>query len=176
MKLEKQHKVLEILKNGRYSVCLETGQILSYRVAKKEWKEIKPNILPSGYKQYIIFLGRFKKEKQIVYGHQLVWLAANGLYDETKQLNHIDFNKGNNALSNLELVTPQANVIHSVPNRVYSKQGFRTIRSKDIANIKELFASGVTGQSEIGRRLNLHRLSVRYILKQIEKGEPLKYQ
>ena len=176
MKIEKQKAVLEILNNNKYKVCLETGLILSYRAAKKEFIEVKPNLLPTGYKQYSLFLGRFKKEKQIVYGHQLVWITANGLYDETKQLNHIDFNKGNNCLTNLELITPQANVLHSVPNRVYTKQGFRTIRAKEIIDIKELLSNNINNQSEIARRLNLNRLSVRYIIKKIEKGEQLKYQ
>lgn len=176
MKIDKQKEVLEILNNGKYKVCLNTGLLFSYRAAKKQFIEVKPNILPSGYKQYTLFLGRYKKKKQIVYGHQLVWLAYDGLYDPSKQLNHIDFNKGNNSLINLELITPQANVIHSVPYRVYSKQGFKTIRANEIKEIKDLLNSGIKNQSEIARRLNLNRLSVRYIIKRIEKNKPLKYQ
>lgn len=46
--------------------------------------------------------------------HQIVWLYFHGMYPEPLQINHIDGNKQNNAIDNLELVTPSQNIRHSV--------------------------------------------------------------
>ncbi|MCU1197511.1 HNH endonuclease [Stenotrophomonas maltophilia] len=43
------------------------------------------------------------------YAHRLVWEAAHGPIPEGMQIDHLDSNAGNNALSNLDLVTPQEN-------------------------------------------------------------------
>lgn len=43
------------------------------------------------------------------YAHRLVWEAANGPIPEGMQIDHLDCDAGNNALSNLDLVTPQEN-------------------------------------------------------------------
>ena len=43
------------------------------------------------------------------YGHQLVWLAFNGQLPQGHQINHIDECKTNNAIWNLEAVTPAQN-------------------------------------------------------------------
>lgn len=43
------------------------------------------------------------------YAHRLVWEAAHGPIPEGMQIDHLDCDAGNNALSNLELVTPQQN-------------------------------------------------------------------
>lgn len=45
--------------------------------------------------------------------HKLVYCLFNQDYDDTKQINHIDGNKSNNALNNLELLTSSGNMIHS---------------------------------------------------------------
>jgi hypothetical protein len=43
------------------------------------------------------------------YAHRVVWEAAHGPIPEGMQIDHLDANAGNNALSNLDLVTPQQN-------------------------------------------------------------------
>lgn len=45
--------------------------------------------------------------------HKLVYSLFNQNYDNTKQINHIDGNKSNNNLDNLELITNSENMIHS---------------------------------------------------------------
>lgn len=53
--------------------------------------------------------------------HRLVMLAFNGISD--LEVNHIDGDKGNNKLSNLEYVTPSANKRHALDTglKVYNK-------------------------------------------------------
>lgn len=43
------------------------------------------------------------------YAHRVVWEAAHGPIPEGMQIDHLDADAGNNALSNLDLVTPQQN-------------------------------------------------------------------
>lgn len=43
------------------------------------------------------------------YAHRVVWEAAHGPIPDGMQIDHLDANAGNNALSNLDLVTPQQN-------------------------------------------------------------------
>lgn len=52
-----------------------------------------------------------KKSSALI--HKLVYSLFKDDYSEEKQINHIDGDKKNNALSNLELVTSQQNVLHS---------------------------------------------------------------
>lgn len=52
-------------------------------------------------------------EKSSVLIHKLVYSLFKDDYDEQKQINHIDGNKQNNILDNLELITGQQNVLHS---------------------------------------------------------------
>lgn len=52
-----------------------------------------------------------KKTSHLI--HKLVYTLFNLDYDEKKQINHIDGNKSNNSLCNLELITPSENMIHS---------------------------------------------------------------
>ena len=45
--------------------------------------------------------------------HRLVWETFVGIIPKGLQINHIDGNKSNNSLSNLELVTPAENIHHA---------------------------------------------------------------
>lgn len=49
--------------------------------------------------------------------HRVIWYFANGEFDESMEINHIDYDRGNNAIGNLELVTHSGNIIHSLQNR-----------------------------------------------------------
>lgn len=52
-------------------------------------------------------------EKSSALIHKLVYSLFKDDYNEQKQINHIDGNKQNNVLDNLELITSQQNVLHS---------------------------------------------------------------
>lgn len=60
-----------------------------------------------GYKQIKL---RLNGKRYNRYVHRLVWEAFNGPIPENFEINHIDHDKSNNKLSNLELVTHSENM------------------------------------------------------------------
>ena len=55
--------------------------------------------------------------------HKVVWIAVNGEIPEGMQVNHIDENKDNNSISNLNLLTAKENCNYGTRNeRAYLKQ------------------------------------------------------
>lgn len=172
MKKEKQQRVLDILATGRYKV--ENGDVYSMRC--KEWRKLSPTQLPSGYQQLQIFNGKRGLDgfKVIVYKHIMMYLANKGMYPEGWQIDHLDRDNRNDQPDNLVAKTPLDNVMNSKrdrhPNRIEG-----TIRGPEITAIRELHAAG-HNQSVIARSLNLNRLSVRYAIKKIERGEEFKYE
>jgi HNH endonuclease len=52
--------------------------------------------------------------------HRIVWEQVNGPIPTGKVIDHIDNNRQNNMISNLQMLTPSQNVKKSVPNRDYS--------------------------------------------------------
>lgn len=95
--------------NGRYK-----GQIISQKV-KKGYYEV-----------------RLKKEgkKYYKYVHRLVGLNFIPNPDNKPQINHIDENKLNNSIDNLEWCTPKENTNHGTRNKRASKTIKKTIYDK----------------------------------------------
>lgn len=73
----------------------------------------KKILLPIKVGQYYKYCLSINGEKTSHLIHKLVYSLFNEDYDEQKQINHIDGNKNNNSLKNLELVTSSENMIHS---------------------------------------------------------------
>lgn len=48
--------------------------------------------------------------------HRVVWVWHNGAIPQGKEINHIDYNRSNNRIENLEVVTHSENMQHSRPN------------------------------------------------------------
>jgi hypothetical protein len=53
-------------------------------------------------------------KQKTFYVHRIIYQAANGPIPKNKEINHIDLDKKNNKLSNLELVTHKQNMKHAV--------------------------------------------------------------
>ena len=55
----------------------------------------------------------YNRKQYIVLVHRVVYMFFRGEIPDGMQINHKDGNKGNNALSNLEMVTPRENLFHA---------------------------------------------------------------
>ena len=149
---------------------------MTYNKSKEQWNALKYNTLPSGYSQYTIFNSKRSGNniKLMIYRHILIYLSNNGVYMEGWHIDHVDRNKENNLPINLIAKPPIDNVANS--NRATGRRvnGLRVIRHAEIQQIKGLLAAGLS-QSAIARQLDLNRLSVRYTIKRIQSGLPLKH-
>lgn len=79
----------------------------------RKGKLLKPQLGKSGY--LCIILCKLGKSKMI-FVHRLVATSFIGDIDEEHEVNHIDYNRTNNKLENLEIVTHAENMHHSAIN------------------------------------------------------------
>jgi hypothetical protein len=82
--------------------------------------------------------------------------------------NHIDGDKLNNNIKNLEWMTQKENVEHSVligRHPVGSKSGMSKVDEDDVIFIREVYKSKWMGPTDIGRIFGIHRVTVHNICK-----------
>lgn len=72
---------------------------------KRKERILKPR-LGCGYYRVVLYKNSIVKAYLV---HRLVWIAFNGQIPENMQVNHLDERPINNALSNLNLMTPKEN-------------------------------------------------------------------
>lgn len=80
---------------------------------------LRPYATPNGYLQVTLSNGKWHKKKRYV--HRLVANAFLINSDNLSDVNHIDGNKRNNSVNNLEWCTHQRNAKHAVQNRLTRK-------------------------------------------------------
>lgn len=90
----------------------------------KTGKFLKGQISNSGYLNYNLSLSGYKKR---FYAHRLVaqyFLNDGKELDKNQQVNHIDCNKKNNYVKNLEIISPLENMLHAKRNGLLIKKVF----------------------------------------------------
>lgn len=124
--------MVEIWKNiigyeGHYQVS-NMGQVksLNYNRTLKE-RILKGGKGGGGYYQVNLFKnGKIKR----YYVHRLVGIAFIPNPENKPEINHIDGNKANNIVNNLEWVTSKQNTEHAFETGLRDKYGFRNIDNK----------------------------------------------
>lgn len=103
-------------------------------------KEQKKTINKGGY----IYFDLYKNQKRKRYfAHQLVYLTFIGDYNRKLDINHIDCNKKNNFLNNLELTTRSENMIHALNNNLLKNTiekatKYRLLVNNEYLTLKEI--------------------------------------
>lgn len=112
------------------------GKTLSQKTKKNKYKEVALYLEPQ--------LGKS------MYVHRLVYMAFKGEIQNGMHINHIDGDKSNNNISNLELVTPSENTIHAcnlglMKNPVFhgSKHGMSKLKEDTVLNIRKDYSNGI---------------------------------
>lgn len=106
-----------------YQADSETGEIISLK--DKNEKSLKQAINNSGYcRVNLCWNGKYKT----CYVHRLIWEAFNGPIPKGLQINHKDENKLNNCLSNLEMVTPQYNIMYGTARKRRAEKNSKPVR------------------------------------------------
>jgi hypothetical protein len=166
--LEPYRRVYEISNQGRLR-----------RISRPRRGLIGGSIKSGGYLQYRLMVG-YRDAR--VTSHALVMLAFVGPRPRGYHINHRDGNKLNNALPNLEYVTPQQNAIHAVASGL-APCGDRHFRAKlssaDVAIARARHRQGLSERalaSEYGvchtsMRNALHGKTWKSVSQEIVKGE-----
>jgi hypothetical protein len=86
------------------------------RVAYFSETILKPSLCKKGYLRVYLSIGSKKHTKKV---HRLIALTFIDNPDKKETVNHIDCNKLNNHVSNLEWMTNQENMRHAFDNGIY---------------------------------------------------------
>jgi len=112
------------------------GKILSQKTKKNNYKEVNLYFEP--------------QISKMMYVHRLVAMAFIGEIKDGFVVNHKDGNKGNNNVSNLEIVTYSQNSHHSYhvlnnKNPVYrgEESGNAKLTNNDVVEIRNLYSEGM---------------------------------
>jgi hypothetical protein len=146
--------------NKRYKIYKD-GRIWSRR-SKRFLKEQTDHY---GYRYYILCIDSKLKNKTT---HRWLWESFVGAVPKGKQINHIDGNKLNNSLDNLELSTPKENIQHAWRMGLCRRSlGSKTNNSKllecDIAKIFRLHKRGLS-QCKIAKKFSVTQSNISRIL------------
>lgn len=119
-----------------------------------------------GYIVASLRMGQKHRQSKKIFTHKLIALTFIGPLPEGKEVNHIDSNRTNNRVTNLEYLTHQENMRHAMDNgRMYKlpisiRKGvdvnFAKLNDDKVREIRTLLAEGVL-QSEIAKRYNVSK-------------------
>ena len=192
LKSNYQHKTNAELANELGATTNAVRQQMSKRI----YPEAKLQPLPDGFIQFNanhainkranvlnINTKRFVRQKQDKYGY--IFISANGVYSlhrlmaktflpnplNKPQVNHIDGNKANNCLANLEWCTASENIKHAYKIGLYDKlktlwKGENNANAKlNEQQVREIRAIGRTmSQIDIANKYNVSRSLISLIL------------
>lgn len=129
---------------------------------------------PGSRRNYLNFTLSVENRQRTLCAHRMVWEGFNGPIPEGMQINHINGNKADNRLSNLEICTPSENTLHAVhvlkrawtkpPHVPGEKNGRAKLSASDVEKIKELRATGLS-QQKIADQFGVDQTNISSILR-----------
>jgi hypothetical protein len=123
--------------------------------SSKSKKVLSPQLDKNGYEKVQMLSDDGKRHRYSV--HRLILENFNPIENmENMQVNHIDGNKRNNSLNNLEWVTCKENIQHAIKNNLRAK--INGASKLTIEQVKEIFIRSHNGESNIslGEEFNIH--------------------
>lgn len=108
-------------------------------------------------KRYYEKLSSYPSLRKLMRINRLVWLTWNGNIPEGYEINHIDSNRWNNDLSNLECITKKENLIDG-----FSKNNYKFLTEEKVIEILKLYYSGEK-IIDISKKLLLPSKNIQYI-------------
>lgn len=125
---------------------------------------LKPFKSKNGY--YVVTLTKNKKQKKYLL-HRLVAISFIPNPEYRLEVNHIDGDKRNNSISNLEWNTSKENHVHATNNQLKahgSNHGMSKINESDVLNIRNEYSNNNVTLKEIGEKYNLSESAIHLIV------------
>ena len=149
------------------------GNVKSFKVDKVNGKIMKPYCSTKGYLQIDISLDGRKREHRVHLAvHRLVAMQFIDNINNLEQVNHIDGNKLNNNVTNLEWCTKEENQNHAVRTNLMQHGEDRPsakLKESDVLEIYKL--KGIMKASDIANKYGVSKNTINCIL----RGSKWKY-
>lgn len=151
----------DVWSEDRVITYIRNGETKSFR---KRGQKIKTFMSNSGYVMVSLTKHHLK-----FYIHRLVaHYYIKGKTNEKCQVNHIDGNKTNNSISNLEWVTQSENIKHNYTNLGYVSKSCK-LTKQDAINIRNIVADGKT-QKSVAKKYNVSEMVISRIINNVQKA------
>lgn len=172
--MNKYEYMMNLIHEGYYSVD-EDGRLHCHLTKKHQRDEIIDKIID--YKNrdgYMIGNIKLKGHRTLeLRMHRIVWMIFNGEIPAGMQINHIDGNKRNNNINNIEIVTPSGNIQHAL----HIIKTIKTRWESPIAKYPKSVYEQIKRDIETGKKakqgaleLNMNKGGYKQIKRRLKKG------
>lgn len=137
---------------------INVGNILDVDVDRGVVLGRKPFITPDGYERLAV---HYKGDRKTYYVHEIVAVIG-GMNPTDLTINHIDGNKRNNSIKNLECISMEGNRLHAQLNRLLpsgSRNGNSKLTESDVRDIKKRYGLGEKASS-LAREYHVDRTNI----------------
>jgi DNA-binding transcriptional regulator YiaG len=154
-----------MISSGKWRVDAEAGLVWSARTKRPLGQKIK------GRYHSLMLKHPDRIGAVQVSLHRVIWEFVHGPISDDLEINHLDGNRSNNAISNLELATDAANTQHAIklglrPACVMAKDGaanhMARLTESDIREIRRLLTRGLS-QNTIATRFGVSQTNISHI-------------
>lgn len=155
-------------KFNRYIAVSNMGRIAITAIypSYRRGQLVKQTTGNDGYVYFYISLNRRTYRKS---SHRAIASAFFGICPEGKEVNHIDGNKKNNTISNLEYVTRSENHQHAFDmlgrkSPIGEKNGSSKLTTTEVVLIRKLYDSGNYSFSNLANKFSVTKMSISKIV------------
>jgi hypothetical protein len=162
VKAERLERLKTILASGKHIVDVEKGEVWSKYTGKKRKVDID-----RGYARLPFYHSK-DYQRDMYFLHEVIAVAG-GLDILDLTVNHIDGNKSNNRLSNLEAISRGDNVRHAMKiglrsDQVGENNPASKLTKKQVATIRALNTRGLYSRKELAKKYNVSVNTIHDIL------------
>lgn len=167
-KMESKYKEIEVHKaielglleiDSNFKVC-RIAELKNNRWNKnKSFKKVKKRMAERDRGQYSQVRITMNGKSIYCSTHRLIWFHYNGKIPKGKQINHINGNKKDNRLCNLEVVTSSENTKHAHRIGLKIQTGEKNhnfkLSNSQVEKIRSVYSLGKVTQSELANQYNV---------------------
>lgn len=157
------------LQQGNIAVDFNTGYVYSMR--KHRGIRTEPHRLKGtdirGYIHHRIVDG---KQRRNCRAHRIVWIAANGIPPEWMVIDHINNDKSDNRLCNLQLLTPEDNSHKAHDDGLYlcgDENPASKLTEEERNEIRMLYATGAYSYTQLAEKFNISKARIAQLARSI---------